>query len=284
MWRIKPPVLALGGGGARGFAHLGVLDVIDELGLKVCAMAGTSMGAVVGAMYLALGSASAAIERWREAFDQDLVPPVRTVRRRLVDAADHEHPLVQIARRIRSQVVVAFASHRTTVLDDTDLVQAFEFLLPDMDLSDLRCPMLAVATNLETGEVVWLDRGNLRHVLKASSAIPGILPAVTIGGRTLVDGGVVGEVPVVAARSLGWPVIGIDASMDLPSLREGDLVLDTMMRTQMMTARLLRERILTGAWAVIRPRVGQVTWADWDRFDDLIIEGRKAARKFLGVT
>jgi NTE family protein len=283
MWRFKPPVLALGGGGARGFAHLGVLDVLDDLGLKVCAMAGTSMGAVVAAMYLAHGSAAAAIERWREAFAQDLVPPVRGVRRRLEDAEKHEHPLVQVARKIKSQVVVAFASHRTTVLDDSDLVRAFEYLLPDMDLSELGCPMLAVATDLESGEVVWLDRGEMRTVLKASSAIPGILPAVTVNGRTLVDGAVVGEVPVRAAQSLGWPVIGIDASMDLPPLRDNDLVLDTMMRTQMMTARLLRERLLSRAWAVIRPRVGDATWADWHRFDELVVEGRRAARSFLGI-
>jgi NTE family protein len=283
MWRLKPPVLALGGGGARGFAHLGVLDVLDDLGLKVCAMAGTSMGAVVGAMYLAYGSAATAIERWREAFAQDLVPPVSSVRRRLDDADKHEHPLVQVARKIKSQVVVAFASHRTTVLEDNDLVRAFDYLLPDVDLTELGCPMLAVATDLENGEVVWLDRGNLRTVLKASSAIPGILPAVTVNGRTLVDGAVVGEVPVRAAQSLGWPVIGIDASMDLPPLRKDDLVLDTMMRTQMMTARLLRERLLARTWAVIRPRVGDATWADWHRFDELVAEGRRAARHFLGI-
>jgi NTE family protein len=259
-----------------------VLQELDELGLKVRGVAGTSMGAVVGAMYLALGSANEAIARWREAIDRDLVPPVRPVRP-MADASEHEHPLVQIARRIRSQVVVAFASHRTTVLDDADLVRAFEFLIPDIRLTDLQCPMTVVATDLENGSVVWLTEGQLRAVLRASSAIPGMFPAVTIGGRKLVDGGVVGEVPVFAARSMGWPVVAVDASMELPPLREGDLVLDTMMRTQMITARLLRQRMLAKVRAVIRPSVGYATWADWNRFEELVAEGRRAAREFLGL-
>ena len=72
-WRLKPPVLALGGGGARGFAHLGVLQVLDEARFPVGAIVGTSMGAVVGGMYLAHGSSARAIELWREAIEQDMI-------------------------------------------------------------------------------------------------------------------------------------------------------------------------------------------------------------------
>jgi len=275
-------VLALGGGGARGFAHLGVLQVLDEQGLPVRGIAGTSMGAVIGAMYLAYGSAQAAMDRWREALERDLVPPVRPVRR-LAEADGHEHPLVQVARRIRSQVVVAFASHRTTVLDDTDLVRAFEFLLPQTGIESLPRPFIAVATDLETGEEVRITHGALRHVLKASSAIPGLLPATEIEGRLLVDGGVIAEVPVGAARALGWPVVAFDVSMDLPPLRDDDLVLDTMARTQMMTLRLLRNRQLAKVRAVIQPQVGLTTWAEWHKFDELIAAGRMAALKFFGL-
>lgn len=281
-WRIRPPVLALGGGGARGFAHLGVMQVLDEQKLTVRAIAGTSMGAVIGAMYLAHGSADAAIGRWRDALELGLVPPVRPVRR-FADAEAHEHPLIQVARRIRSQIVVAFASHRTTVLDGEDLVRAFEFLIPDTTIEDLRRPFVAVATDLENGEEVRLARGGLRHVLKASSAIPGLLPATEVDGRSLVDGGVVAEVPVGAARSLGWPVVVSDVSMDLPPMRDDDLVLDTMARTQMMTLRLLRERELASVRAVIQPDVGLTTWAEWDKFDGLIAAGRMAALKFFGL-
>jgi NTE family protein len=250
--------------------------------LPVRAIVGTSMGAVVGAMYLAHGSASTAIAKWRGAIERELVPPVRSVRRPL-DAESKEHPLIQIARRVRNQVVVAFAMHKTTVLDDKDLVRAFEFLVPDIEIAELPRPFVAVATDLENGAELRLASGALRPALKASSAIPGLLPPVEIDGRALVDGGVIAEIPVAAARSISWPVVAVDASMDLPRLSDDDLVLDTMMRTQMMTARLLRRHHLKRATDVLRPEVGSSTWADWDRFEELVEAGRSAARRFLDL-
>ena len=281
-WRVRPPVLALGGGGARGFAHLGVLQVLDEQGLPVRAIAGTSMGAVIGAMYCSAGSAEPVIDAWRRAIEEDLVPPVRTMKR-IPEAHQHEHPLVQVARKLRNRIVVSFAVNRATMLDDKDLVRAFEVLIPDIAIEDLPRPFVAVATDLESGDEVRIHEGSLRNALKASSAIPGVLPAVQFNGRLLVDGGVVAEIPVEAAQALGWPVVAIDVSMEPAPLQELDMVLDTMMRTQMFTARLLRRRQLSKVRAVIRPEVGHTTWADWDRFDELVVEGRRAAMRFYGL-
>ena len=281
-WRLRSPVLALGGGGARGFAHLGVLQAIDEAGLSVRAIAGTSMGAVIGCMYLAYGSAARVIDLWREALEKELIPSVRSIGR-VPDADAKEHPLIQIARRIRNRVVISFAMNRSTVLDDTALVEALEFLIPDLEFSDLPKPLVIVATDLQTGAEVRLRSGSIRPALVASSAIPGMVPAVRIGRRPLVDGGVVAEIPTHAAREQGWPVIAVDVSMDVPPLSDSDLVLDTMMRTQMMTARLLRERQLRSATHVIRPPVGHAVWAEWDRFEEFIEAGRSATREFLGL-
>jgi NTE family protein len=241
------------------------------------------MGAVIGAMYLAYGSAGETIRRWAQAIDADLVPPVRPLRDRQVEGSS-EHPLLQVARRIRNQVVVAVAMNRTTVLDDRDLLQAVEFLVPEITVQDLPAPFTAVATDLANGSEVRLTGGDLRRAVTASSSIPGLLPAVEINGRPLVDGGVVSEVPVAAARALGWPVVAVDVSMDIPPLAEDDLVFDTMTRTQLMTGRLLRRTALAGAADVIRPEVGTATWADWHRFDELVAAGRTAARAFLGIS
>ena len=140
-----------------------------------------------------------------------------------------------------------------------------------------------VATNLETGAEVRLRTGPIRPAMVATSAIPGMVPAVEIEGQPLVDGGVVAEVPAVAARAEGWPVVAVDVSPEVPPLGEDDLVLDTMMRTQMMTARLLRQRQMRSATHVIRPDVGDARWAEWGRFDEFIEAGREAALKFLGL-
>ncbi len=281
-WRLKPPVLALGGGGARGFAHLGVLQVLDEARLPVGAIVGTSMGAVVGGMYLAHGSAERATELWREAIERGMIPSVRPIGR-VPHADTREHPLIQVARRIRNRVVISFAMNRSTVLDDTELEQALEYLIPDVQFSDLSRKLVVVATDLETGEEVRLRQGSLRTALDATSAIPGIVPAVEVDGRWLVDGGAVAEIPAVAATDEGWPVVAVDTSMDVPPIAEDDLVLDTMWRTQMMTARLLRQRQLKSATHVIRPQVGGARWAEWHRFDEFVEAGRVAAREFLGL-
>jgi NTE family protein len=106
---------------------------------------------------------------------------------------------------------------------------------------------------------------------------------VAVDGRLLVDGGVLAEVPVAAARTLGRPVVAVSVAMEIPPVSEDDMVLDTMMRTHMMTGRLLREQQLRGAAGVIHPRIGYATWADWNRFEELVEIGRVAAREFLGL-
>lgn len=282
LWRVRRPILALGGGGARGFAHLGVLKALDEAKLEVASIVGTSMGAVVGAMYLAHGSAQRAIELWREALSAGLIPAVRTIGR-VPDAHAKEHPLIQVARRISNRVVITFAMNRSTILDSRELVEALEFLVPDVGFAELPKPLVVVATDLTTGEEVRIRSGSVRLAVDASSAIPGVVPAAEIDGRWLVDGGVVAEVPAEAARDEGWPVIAVDVSMEVPPVGEDDLVLDTMMRTQMMTARLLRRQQLRSATHVIRPAVGAARWAEWSRFDEFVDTGYVATRRFLGL-
>jgi len=282
LMRLRSPVLALGGGGARGFVHIGVMRVLDANSIGARAIVGTSMGALMGAMYLAHGSASSVEDRWRSAMGLGILPAVRQVR--MVPRAEKkEHPLIQVARQIKNQVVVSFALNRSTVLDGAVLDQAVDHLLPDILIEDLPKPFVAVATDLESGEEVRLYRGSLRMAVKASSSIPGMVPAKLINGRPLVDGGVVAEVPVDAAREQGRPVLVVDASMEIPPVEDDDLALDTMMRTQMMTAQLLRQRQLAQATWMIRPKIGHVAWADWESMDTMIEAGETAAREFFGA-
>jgi len=282
MMLVRSPVLALGGGGARGFVHIGVMRVLDESSIRIRSMVGTSMGSLMGAMYLVHGTSAAVEERWREAMDQEILPTVREVR--MVPRAEKkEHPLIQVARQIKNQLVVSFALNRSTVLDGSVLDRAVDYLLPDIHIEDLPIPFTAVATHLESGAETRLDRGPLRLAVKASSSIPGMVPAKWVDGQELVDGGVVAEVPVAAARAQGRPVLVVDASMEIPPLEDDDLALDTMMRTQMMTSRLLRERQLAKATWVIRPKIGHVAWADWGAIDEMIAAGEEAAREFFGM-
>lgn len=280
LMRTRPPVLALGGGGARGFVHIGVMRVLDDLSIPVRAVVGTSMGSLMGAMYLVHGSSEAVEEAWRRLMADGILPAVRQVQR-VPRAEKKEHPLLQVARQIKDRVVVSIALNRSTVRDGSELDNAVDSLLPDVGVEDLPMPFTAVATHLESGSEVRLCSGSLRDAVKASSAIPGMVPARNVEGRDLVDGGVVAEVPVAAARAVGRPVLVVDASMDVPPLADDDTALDTMMRTQMMTSRLLRRRQLADATWVIRPEIGHVAWADWEAMDAMIDAGERAARAFF---
>ncbi len=283
-WRLRPPVLALGGGGARGFAHLGVLEVLQDLGLPFRAVAGTSMGSVIGGMYLYWGDTAAVRERWESAFASEIVPEVPTVDVGGGSEERADNPLLQMARRFKNRLVISVAVNRSTIAEQDDFVRVLEHLLPeDRRIEDLPRPYVAVATDIETGEEVRLRTGSLRRAIQASSSIPGLVPPVEVDGRLLVDGGVVAEVPVGAAAELGRPVVAVDVSMDLPPYRPDALVLHTTFRTGVMTSRLLRWYQLREADMVIRPQVGVSSWSEWDKREVFIEAGRRAAREVLGL-
>lgn len=279
-WRLRPPHLALGGGGARGFCHIGVLMELDRRGLSVRSITGTSMGAIVGGMYASLGSGSAVFDRWKEALDRKLIP-APPQHRRSRGRGTREHTILQTARRFRNRLVVSYALHQPSMLDGTSIDQAVDFLMPDIDIETLPIPFGAVATDLETAEALCLTSGSLRRAVRASGSIPGVLPPTTIDGRSLVDGGVVAEVPVEQARLRGRPVLAVDASVDLADRQDDDIALDTMMRTQSMTGARLRRHQLEGARWILRPEVGNAMWSDWDRFSELVEAGATAMRAWL---
>ncbi len=241
------------------------------------------MGALVGGMYATLGSADAVFDRWREALDRGLIPDPPS-HNRSRGRGRKEHPILQAARRFRDRLIVSFALQQPTVLADDEIAEAVDFLVPDVPIEDLPLRFSAVATDLESGDAVILEAGSLKTAVRASGAIPGILPAVTVDGRNLVDGGVVAEVPVLEARRVGRPVLAVDVSMDLGEPSEDDIALDTMMRTQAIAAALLRRSQLRQARWVVRPAVGDRQWSEWQAFEELVETGAREMRRWLGTS
>lgn len=173
-------VLALGGGGARGLAHIGVLEALAERGVPVKAVVGTSIGAEIGA-FLAAGMPVAEMREVATGFDWRL-----TLQLFFPDLSDGG--LVS-GKRILSWL---------------------EEKLGHVAIEELAVPFAAVATDLEKGEEVVLDRGSLVQAVRASVSLPGTLAPLRIDGRVLVDGGVVNQVPAdVARRLFGGPVVAV---------------------------------------------------------------------------
>jgi NTE family protein len=215
--------LVLGGGGARGFAHVSVLKELERQRIPVDCIAGTSMGALVGGLY-ASGLSAADIERemraldWPRMFNDRLDRPERTFRRKRDDdlALVPAKPGIgsdglQIAPGVLSGVRVLLLLERLT-----------QPVAVRSDFSQLPIPFRAVATDLNTGQAVVLGSGNLALAMRASMSIPGVFKPVVVDERLLVDGGLVNQVPVDVVRAMGADVvIAVDVGTPLAKLDDG---------------------------------------------------------------
>lgn len=268
--------LALGGGGTRGLAHLGVLAELAAAGVRVRGIAGTSSGALTGGMWLTLGT-DAAVARVHEFVRSGLG-------RRMLDLAgeERERGLAGVLRRGRFAAVMLKALLTRHVLTQAEMLERISFLLPEAAIEALPVPMVVVATDNATGDEVRLGRGPLRLAVAASSAMPGLVPPFAVAGRRLQDGGAVAEIPVGAARSLGSPVIAVEVSEGMPVGRpDEDRLPRAMFRAAAMGWQALRRRLLAEADAVIAPEVNHLHWADYHAVDEAVAAGRAAARQFL---
>jgi NTE family protein len=278
--RPEGVVLALGGGGARGLAHVGVLEVIEETGVKVAGIAGTSAGAVVGAMWLTLGSAAAVAQRWREFLAAGLMPRLPDVR--LTETvSSRDNLLLQFARRLRRSAVVALALGRTSLVTHEELERRLAFLLPDQPIETMRLPFAAVATDFATGRPVSLRRGRLIPAVAASSAVPAVVLPYVIDGRALSDGGTVADVPVALAKELApRPVVAVATGECWPEDDpEAITIPRAMVRGANMTHQALRELQLQEADLIITPDVGSLHWSEFHRYDEAVAAGRAAAER-----
>ncbi|TCZ81873.1 patatin-like phospholipase family protein [Lysobacter sp. N42] len=236
--------LALGGGAAKGFAHIGVIKMLEANGIRIDVVAGTSAGSVVGAMY-AGGMDAFALQKQAVALDEDRIRDVRLFSGGLVQG------------QALQDYVNATLAHRP--------------------IEKLRKPFAAVATQLETGKRTVFTRGNAGQAVRASSSIPGVFEPVRIGGASYVDGGVVSPVPVDAARQLGADVvIAVDISTKVDGTTPASL-LGTVNQSITIMGQKLGEQELARADVVIRPKVNDIGPADFERKGAAILEGERAA-------
>jgi NTE family protein len=241
--------LALGGGFARGFAHLGVLQVLEQNRIPISFIAGTSVGSILGAAY----ASGAPLAR--------IIATCRTLRFR------------DIARWRVSRLGLA-SNHRLG-----DLInQVFE----SRRFEDLQIPMAAVATDLANGEPVVFTHGNLCEAIRASCAFPGLFEPVQIGTRFLADGGLVAQVPTYAARELGAKhVVAVSVGVEDGQRGAPTNIFQVVCRAVSAAQKHQLEIWERHADLVLRPDVQSLSWDDFDRADEAIEAGAAAARRAL---
>lgn len=272
----SPVFLALGGGGMRGAAHVGVIGELLQAGVAIRGAAGTSSGAMLGASCL-LHGVPATIELLHEfgrsGLAESLPDVIGVVPGRGLGA------LVRRARQSAAILRAVFSGHPLSM---DGLVARVAFFLPDIKLEEMPVPFVVCATDSATGEEVRLRRGSLRLAIAASSAMPGLVAPLPWEGRRLQDGGAVAEIPVGAARELGGPVVAVEVSEALPPGHpDEDRLPRALLRASAMGWQELRRRILAEADAVIAPAVNELHWADYRKVDESVAAGRDAAKRFL---
>ncbi|MDR1943484.1 MAG: patatin-like phospholipase family protein, partial [Synergistaceae bacterium] len=260
-------VLVLSGGGTRGFAHIGVLKVFEREKIPIVGIVGTSIGSIIGGLY-ASGYGSDEI---RTIIDEtDIMGLLADAGTRLkIDSANHTpsgETLSPMRVDFDKKFKVIGPRGLLPALSLVNFLTKYTGHIHTTDFNSLPVPFACVATDLSTGEAVVMREGNLASALRASASIPGILEPWPLGGRLLVDGGLVANLPVEIAREIfpGYPVIAVNLSGQTTSKPNESFtgVIDVMMQTiDIMTLENIR-RNEAKADLVLYPDVGIFSMLD----------------------
>ncbi len=247
---MRPGVaLALGGGFARGYAHLGVLRVFEENGIPISCLAGSSIGSILAAAY-ASGT------------------PLRKI--------------VEKCREIRFKDFARWRVSRFGLASNERLGALVHRFFDSKQFDDLKIPTVIVATDLGTGDAVLFKEGSLADAIRASCAFPGLFEPVQLGTRCLADGGLVAPVPTRAARDLGAQfVVGVSVGLHDGQHGAPSNIFQVVSRAVSAAQKNQLEVWERQADLVLRPAVQDIAWDDFHRIDEAIAAGAAAAQNAL---
>lgn len=268
--------VALGGGAARGLAHLGVLRVLQREEIPIDVLVGTSMGAIIGGAYAAGGDIDALETKVRSIVSSR---EFRKNRLNFLRETKEERGgvLFSVANLLRKGIFYGVSTIRPSFLSAEELASSLEAVVPEGRIEDLPIRFGAVTLDIEAAQEVVLCGGDLRQAVRASSAIPGILPPVRVNGRLLIDGGWVDKIPVLPAFRLGADiVIAVDITADLEDGRSYNRGVDIMLRANQIKDTMLVSHLRRLADIVIEPDVKRVHWADFSAYHRCIEAGDAA--------
>ena len=247
----KPPLkiaLVLGGGAARGFAHIGVIKALEAQGIVPDIVVGTSAGSVVGSLY---ASGMSGFE------------------------------LQNVALNMEENMVADWTLPNRGVLKGEALQDFINQKVKNRTIQKLPKPLGVVATDLQSGELVLFRRGDTGIAVRASSAVPGVFQPVEISGRDYVDGGLTSPVPAQSARTMGADFV---IAVDISNVSRRDKLtgtLDVLLQTFAIMGHTISRHELEDADVVIRPRTSAVSSTDFEGRHLAILEGEKAAAAIM---
>ena len=273
----KPKIgLVLSGGGAKGFAHIGVLKVLEEAGIKIDYIGGTSMGAVVGGLY-ASGYNAAQIDSIFQATDftkliNDFIP--RSSKNFYERRNEELYAIVLPFNKMKIGIPEALSKGMYNYNLLSRITRNVRHI---NDFNKLPIPFLCIGTNIENGKEVLLNKGNLAQAMIASSAFPSLFSPVEIDGEILVDGGVVNNYPIEEVRKLGADIIiGVDVQHDLldrTQLKDATKILIQI--TNLHSTERMKKNV-SNTDIYIRPDITQYSVISFDKGKEIITKGEEA--------
>jgi NTE family protein len=247
---LRPGIgLALGGGFARGYAHLGVLQVLEEQDIPISCISGSSVGSILGAAY----ASGARLQR-----------------------------IIGQCRQIRFRDFARWRVSRFGLASNDRLGALVQRVFDSRQFEDLVIPTAVVATDLGNGDPVIFKQGSLADAIRASCAFPGLFEPIQIGTRYLADGGLVAPVPTRAARELGAEiVVGVSVGMHDGQSGPPANIFQVVSRAVSAAQKNQLEVWERYADIVLRPQVHSIAWDDFERIEESMEAGAAAARSAL---
>ncbi|MCF8360590.1 MAG: patatin-like phospholipase family protein [Prolixibacteraceae bacterium] len=243
---MKKIGLALGGGAVLGAAHIGVLRVLEEMGVEISFITGTSIGAFVGALY-AFGNTSKEIE--------------------------------EIALDLNWMDISGIAIFESGLLSNAKLGKLLEKSLGEKKIEDAEIPFSAIATDISNGEKVVLDKGSVAKAVMASTCIPGVFSPVEFDDKLIVDGGIVENIPIDTVKKMGADyVIGVDLNARR-TFNKPDSILDVMINSFHFTLKTAAKYQTQNADLLITPDLSEFNMVSTDHIKELIEQGYKDAKE-----
>ncbi len=278
--RDHPPyTLVLGGGGARGMAHVGVLRVLEDAGLQPSYIVGTSIGSVIGGMYAQRPDADEVHHRLTTFLQGEFYRNVglsmfyETRKSGLFDQ------LEAWVNEVRKRLLIGKVMLTPGAFARDLLEQALGHLLDDTSITETVIPFATIACDLVHGTVEIIRDGSIITAACASSAIPGVVEPVKYDGKLLVDGGTTSMTPVWEAKELApYPVVAVTIARAFNSNTAPTRGIEVMLRAGDLASMHLNRRSLLSAEIVIAPDVGNVHWSEFHRSEEMIQAGQIAAR------
>lgn len=273
--------LALGGGGARGLAHIGVLKILEQNKIKIHSITGCSMGAIIGGLYAYYGNSKQV-----EDFILEIINHPKFIELGIEKLSENNNKpdknyFEQFYDYIGRRVQALKALNRLSYFDEQLTNEMYE-VIPDVPIENLEIKFSAIATDLLSGQEIIFTNGSLRKAIQASSAIPGIFPPVKYQNYFLIDGSASESVPAAKVKDLGADrVLAVDVTREIKIIKEPQNVFEIVYRAEDISSYHLSMVRLREADLVIRPKVRHLSWADFDMTSEIIAAGEQAALENL---